>query len=77
MKSLPISVISVGETFESVITLADLHSVKVLRAAKAAGLSRKYLTVAHVMTTKDHLRAIAVSEFSRATVGDVLSTMKQ
>jgi signal-transduction protein with cAMP-binding, CBS, and nucleotidyltransferase domain len=70
-------VISVDETFEGVITLADLHSVKVMRATRATGLNRKDLTVAHVMTTKDHLHAIAISEFGRATVGAVLSTMKQ
>ena len=70
-------VIDHEEHFRGVISLADLLSVKVMRAMKATGLMREDLTVADVMTHKDALRAIEMDEFRRAKIGDVLQTMKR
>jgi len=69
-------VIDSEERFRGVISLADLLSVKVMKAADVTGLKREDLTVADIMTHKDALRAINIEEFRHARIGDILQTMK-
>jgi len=69
-------VIDNEEHFRGVISLADLLSVKVMKATDMTGLKRKDLTVADIMTHKDALHAIEMEEFRHARIGDVLQTMK-
>lgn len=69
-------VIDAGETFRGVISLADLLSVKVLRASQATGLHRRDLTVAEVMTPREALHAVDYRDLAGARIGDLLTTMK-
>ncbi len=69
-------VIDSKEAFRGVISLADLLSVRVMRAAERTGLRREDLAVSHVMTRKDELRAIDINELRSARVGDLLATMR-
>ena len=56
-------VIDSEEHFRRVSNLADLVSVKVMKAVEATGLKREDLPVADVMTHKDSLRDIEMAEF--------------
>ncbi len=69
-------VIDSDEAFRGVISLADLLSVKVLRASQATGLGRHELTVANVMIPRSALHAVDYRELEGARIGDLLSTMK-
>ena len=69
-------VIDASETFRGVISLADLLSVKVMRASQVTGLGRRDLTVADVMTPRAALHAVDFRELKSARIGDLLSTMK-
>jgi CBS domain containing-hemolysin-like protein len=69
-------VIDSRESFRGVISLADLLSVRVMRAAQETGLSRNDLTVAQVMTRREALHAINVNDLASSRIGDLLATMK-
>lgn len=69
-------VIDSAELFRGVISMADLLSVKVTRAAEATGLQRKDLTVAHVMSRRQDLHAIDLRAVKSARIGDILATME-
>ncbi len=69
-------VIDHDEHFRGVITLADLLSVKVMRACERTGLARADLTIAHIMTPRDALRAIDYRQLLHASIADVLATMR-
>ena len=69
-------VIDSKESFLGVISLADLLSVKVMQIAQQTGLGRDNLTVAHVMTGREHLHAIKISDVTTSRIGDLLATMK-
>lgn len=69
-------VIDSKEAFRGVISLADLLSVNVTRAAEATGLRREDLTVAHVMTGRGQLHALDLQALGSARIGDLLATMK-
>lgn len=69
-------VIDHDEQFRGVITLADLLSVKVMRACERTGLVRADLTMAHIMTPRDALQAIDYRQLLHATIADVLATMR-
>ena len=70
-------VIDAQESFRGVLTLDDLMSARVLRAMEASGLRRNELTVGHVMTPRSALRAIDISDFAVAKIGDLVATMKK
>lgn len=70
-------VIDAQEEFRGVISLEDLVSVKVIEAMERTGLRRSELTVAHVMTPKSRLHAIDFDDFTHATVGDIIATLKK
>ncbi len=69
-------VIDAGESFRGVITLADLLSVKVMKASLSTGLQHSELTVADVMIPRSALRAVDYRELCAARVGDLLATMR-
>ena len=69
-------VIDSNESFRGVLSLSDLVSVKVMRAMEVTGLRREDLTVADVMTHKDAIHAIDISDVKSAKIGDLLATMK-
>jgi len=69
-------VIDSRESFRGVISLADLLSVRVMRAAQETGLSRNDLTVAQVMTRREALHAININDLASSRIGDLLATMK-
>lgn len=69
-------VIDREERFKGIITLADLVSVKVMRAQGRTGLGVNELSVADVMTHRKDLHGIDIRQFSHATIGDILVTMK-
>lgn len=69
-------VIDSEETFRGLITLADLLSMKVMRASQATGLSRRELSVAEVMVPRSALHAVNYEDLAAARIGDLLSTMR-
>ncbi|MFV8819052.1 CBS domain-containing protein [Haliea sp. E17] len=69
-------VIDSEETFRGVISLADLLSVKVMKASQSTGMHHHELTVGDVMIPRNTLRAVEYTELCSARVGDLLSTMK-
>ena len=69
-------VIDSRESFRGVISLTDLLSVRVMRAAQETGLSRNDLTVAQVMTRREALHAININDLASSRIGDLLATMK-
>lgn len=69
-------VIDSRESFRGVISLADLLSVRVMRAAQETGLSRDDLTVAQVMTRRENLHAINIDDMAASRIGDLLATMQ-
>ncbi len=69
-------VIDSAEEFQGVISLADLQSVKVMKAAQAEGIARSELSVGKVMTPREKLHAIDTSTLLSANIGDLLTTMK-
>jgi CBS domain containing-hemolysin-like protein len=69
-------VIDSRELFRGVISLADLLSVKTMRAAQSTGMRRDELTVAHVMTRREDMHAISIKSLSSARIGDLLATME-
>lgn len=69
-------VIDSDEQFKGIISLADLMSVKVMRAREKTGLSLEELTVGDIMTPKSELHAIDSRQVRNASIGDLLYTMK-
>jgi CBS domain-containing protein len=69
-------VIDAQEAFRGVISLSDLLSVKVARAAASTGLKREDLGVAHVMTSRTDLHAVEYPTLTSAKIGDLLKTME-
>jgi CBS domain containing-hemolysin-like protein len=69
-------VIDSAESFLGVVTLADLVSVRVMRAMEKTGLRREDLTVADIMTPRKSMHAIDVVDIASAKIGDLLKTME-
>lgn len=69
-------VIDRDEHFKGLISLQDLLSVKVMQASERTGLSPAELTVEDVMTPRARLHAIDILQLQRASIGDLLLTMK-
>ncbi len=69
-------VIDAKETFRGIISLADLLSLKVMRASQDTGLGRNDLVVGDIMTPRSSLHAVDYSDLARARIGDLLATMK-
>jgi CBS-domain-containing membrane protein len=69
-------VIDHEENFKGIITLADLVSIKVMRARERTGLALHDLVVGDIMTNKKSLRGIDIRELKHARIGDLLSTMQ-
>ncbi|TGD73031.1 CBS domain-containing protein [Mangrovimicrobium sediminis] len=69
-------VIDARETFRGIISLADLLSLKVMRASQDTGLGRNDLVVGDIMTPRSSLHAVDYGDLARARIGDLLATMQ-
>ena len=59
------------------ITATDILSEKVVQAMQARGVSKAEVLVAEIMTPREHLDAIKLTDLRGAKVGHVLATLKQ
>lgn len=69
-------VIDAQEAFRGILSQDDLESEKVMKEIGQSRLRRSEVTVEHVMTPRNRLRAIDLREFQLANIGDVLSRMR-
>ena len=69
-------VIDANENFRGFLTIADLESRRVLSLVSTAGIDREDLSIGDVMTPRDKLRAVKLSEMESGRVGDLLQTLK-
>ncbi len=62
--------------FLGIVSLADLHSHKVLMAAEKRDVPRGEVQVGDVMTSKVHLHGLSRRKLESATIGDVVYTLQ-
>ena len=69
-------VIDKDENFRGRLTIADLESRAAMSSATSAGLKRHDISIKEVMTPRDKLHAIPLSEITHASIGDLLRTLQ-
>lgn len=69
-------VIDKDENFRGLLTLADLESRSAMSIATSAGLKRHDISIKEVMTPRDRLHAIPLSEVNHASIGDLMRTLQ-
>lgn len=70
-------VVDEEDAIQGVVTARDILGEKPVQAAQAEGIPRHAVQVAHVMTPREQLEALALSAVEQARVGDVLQTLKR
>ncbi|MBY4677504.1 CBS domain-containing protein [Marinobacterium arenosum] len=69
-------VIDAEEQFRGLLTVADLESRKALSVATSSGLNRSDLTIKDVMTPRERLRGVPLSDVEHGHIGDLLKTLQ-
>jgi len=64
------------ENFHGIVSINDLHSVKVMRAAVNQQKNAGEVTVADVMTDKNHLHGLTYLQLMESTIGQVIDTLQ-
>ncbi|WP_299197155.1 CBS domain-containing protein [uncultured Amphritea sp.] len=71
-----ILVIDKDENFRGLLTIADLESRSAMSIATSAGLKRHDISIKEVMTPRERLHAMPLSEINHACIGDLLRTLQ-
>lgn len=69
-------VIDREENFRGLLTLADLESRSAMSIATSAGLKRDDISIKEVMTPRDRLHAMPLTEITHACIGDLMRTLQ-
>jgi len=59
------------------VTARDIHGERPMRAVRERGVTHEELRVREVMTPREEVEVLEMSDVLRATVGQVLETLKQ
>ncbi|MGH8283153.1 MAG: CBS domain-containing protein [Gammaproteobacteria bacterium] len=59
------------------ITLNDIKGMRPMRFQQAMGVSRSEVLVRDIMTPRDKLEALAMSDVAQSSVGDIIETLKR
>jgi CBS domain-containing protein len=70
-------VVNASSAFEGLITSTDLRGERQMQLVSQRGSHYDDLTVGDVMTALSHLDAIDLERMKRATVGDVIETLRR
>ena len=70
-------VVDDSREFIGVISVDDLSAHNMMLKQMSRHLTREELLVSDLMHQRQNIRAIAVAEFQKASVGDVVSTLKK
>jgi CBS domain-containing protein len=65
-----------GDRVAGLVTSTDIHGEKPMQVVQSRGILRAEVQVADIMTPVDRLEAVDFEDLSRASVGNVLETLK-
>ena len=69
-------VVDSNNKFRGLLTIADLESRAAMSIATTSGVRLMDVTIREVMTPRDRLKAIPMTQLEAAKIGDVLQTLK-